>query len=225
MSPRPRKVSDEQVQAAAYRVMARVGPAQLKLTDIAEEAGVTSGALVQRFGSKKGLLLSLMEGAAAAGPGMFRTLRAVHDSPLATVRAYATRHAQMGESPGAVAHHLAWLQMDLTDPEFRRCTVRMARRTRAGLRSLLEEAEVAGEVRSGTDCAGLARTIEIVLGGSLLTWAFYQEGRADAFVGQDVEAVLAPHVTTAGSPARTGKGRGRSSARLRGRKRPRGAMP
>jgi AcrR family transcriptional regulator len=35
------------------RVMLRVGPAELTLGAIAAEAGVTAGALVQRFGSKQ----------------------------------------------------------------------------------------------------------------------------------------------------------------------------
>src|SRR5262245_24467841 len=39
--PRPRKVSDDDVFAAAYRVMQRVGPADLTLDAIAREAGVT----------------------------------------------------------------------------------------------------------------------------------------------------------------------------------------
>src|SRR5262245_15782401 len=43
--PRPRKVSDDDVFAAAYRVMQRVGPADLTLDAIAREAGVTAGAL------------------------------------------------------------------------------------------------------------------------------------------------------------------------------------
>ena len=39
--------------AAMGRVMRRVGPAELTLGAIAAEAGVTAGALVQRFGSKR----------------------------------------------------------------------------------------------------------------------------------------------------------------------------
>ncbi len=61
MTPRPRKASDEEIFAAAHRIMSRLGPAQWTLADIAAEAGLTAGALVQRFGSKRGLLLALAE--------------------------------------------------------------------------------------------------------------------------------------------------------------------
>ena len=66
MSPRPRKVSDEEIFAATYRAMTRLGPGELTLAEIATEAGVTAGALSQRFGSKRQLLLDLAEGAAAS---------------------------------------------------------------------------------------------------------------------------------------------------------------
>jgi AcrR family transcriptional regulator len=56
MSPRRRKAEDTDVFAAMVRVMLRAGPAELTLSAIVAEAGVTAGALVQRFGSKRDLL-------------------------------------------------------------------------------------------------------------------------------------------------------------------------
>src|SRR5258706_16391908 len=53
MSPRRRKAEDVDVFAALVRVMLRCGPADLTLRAIAAEAGVTAGALVPRFGSKR----------------------------------------------------------------------------------------------------------------------------------------------------------------------------
>ena len=49
MSPRRRKAEDADVFAALVRVMLRRGPAELTLREIAREAGITAGALVQRF--------------------------------------------------------------------------------------------------------------------------------------------------------------------------------
>ena len=55
------------VFAAVVRVMLRVGPADLTLGAIAAEAGLTAGALVQRFGSKRALLHAHARYAAATG--------------------------------------------------------------------------------------------------------------------------------------------------------------
>ena len=193
MSPRPRKVSDEDVFAAAYRAMQRLGPGELTLAEIAAEAGVTAGALAQRFGSKRALLLALSEGAAAAAGEMVRGMRAAHRSPLGAVRAYAECLAGLASSPAALARNLAYLQIDLADPDFRAQLAAQGRATREALRELLEEAVAAGELARGTDTRALVGTVEVALNGALFTWAFYQEGPAARFLRNAVDAVLAPY--------------------------------
>jgi len=194
MSPRPFKATDEQVFEAAGRVMARVGPAQLTLAEIAAEAGLTAGALVQRFGSKRELLVAFSKRASEATPDLFTGLRAANPSPLAALRAYGDCMAQMGESPGALANHFAYLQLDLGDPALRRQTMRQARSTRAGLRALVADAISAGELVPETDPDRLARTVEVTLGGSLIAWGFYQEGSAAGWLREDLDAVLVPYL-------------------------------
>jgi AcrR family transcriptional regulator len=194
VSPRPRKVTDEEVFAAAHRATNRLAPSELTLAEIAAEAGVTAGALAQRFGSKRQLLLALAKGAAESTGDFIGQLRAAHRSPLAAVRAYAECMAGLARSPAALARNLAYLQIDLADPDFREQLSVQARATRAGLRDLLGAAVAAGELKRGTDVAALARTVEAVVSGSLLTWAFYHEGPADRWIRDDVDAVLAPYV-------------------------------
>jgi AcrR family transcriptional regulator len=191
---RPRKVSDDDVFAATYRAMQRLGPRELTLAEIAEEAGVTAGAIAQRFGSKRALLLALSERAASSSGDFIRELAKTHASPLAAVRAYAECMAQMAQSPAALARSLAYLQIDLADPEFRAHLTVQSKATRAGLVELIERAIAAKELVKGTDAPSLARTLEVVVSGSMLVWAFYQEGTAEKSIRRDVDAVLAPYV-------------------------------
>jgi len=194
VSPRPRKVSDEEVFAAAHRATNRLAPSELTLAEIAAEAGVTAGALAQRFGSKRELLLALARAAAASTGDFIGQLKAAHRSPLAAVRAYAECMAQLAQSPAALARNLAYLQIDLADPAFREQLAVQAKATRAGLVDLLTAAVAAGELRRTTDVAALARTVEAMVSGSLMTWAFYSEGPAERWIRDDVNAVLAPHL-------------------------------
>ena len=113
------RVSDDQIFAAAQRAMTRRGPHELTLADIASEAGVSAGRLVQRFGGKRALLLALAERFAGSSGSVFAGLREAHPQPLATIRAYAACMAGLASSPEALARNLAWLQIDLTDHEFR----------------------------------------------------------------------------------------------------------
>ena len=194
MSPRPRKVSDDEVFAAAHAVMTRVGPGELTLAHIAERAGVTAAALVQRFGSKRGLLLALAERFAGGAPAIFADLRERHRSPLGAIRAYAAGMAGMASSPAALMRNLSYLQIDLTDADFRRHLSASARATREELQQLVKAAIAEGELSTSANPRQLARTLEAMISGSMLTWAFYQDGSASQWVRDDVNAVLKPYI-------------------------------
>jgi AcrR family transcriptional regulator len=195
MSPRPRKVEDDEVFAAAQRAMSRLGPGELTLAEIAGEAGLTAGALVQRFGSKRDLLLALAERFSGGTAEIFAGLRQGRRSPLAALRAYSDCMADMASSPAALARNFAYLQIDLTDPDFRRHIEKSARATRGELQQLVREAIAAKELVPTTNAKELARTIEAVIGGSMLTWAYYQEGSAQKWMRHDLDAILKPYVS------------------------------
>jgi AcrR family transcriptional regulator len=207
MSPSPRKASDDDIFAAAQRAMMRRGPHELTLADIAAEAGVTPGRLVQRFGSKRALLLALAERFAGSAGAVFAGLKAAHPRPLATLRAYAACMAGLASTPEALSRNLAYLQIDLTDPEFRAHLLANARATRREIESLLRAAVAEGELRRDVDTRRLARTIEAVIGGSLMTWACYREGPAAAWMRRDLDAVLQAYL----APGRTRRGSRRAA--------------
>jgi AcrR family transcriptional regulator len=189
---RPQKATDQQIFAAAYRVMQRVAPPDLTLGSIAEEAGVTAGLLVQRFGSKRGLMLRLAELSAGASVGFIDGLREQYESPLAVVRAYVDCMADLAASPEAFSRNLAYLVDDLRDPDLRRHLEAQARRVRVAITKLLTEAVARGELTKKTKPKQLARTVETIIGGSMLTWATYREGTAVRWMRQDLNLVLSP---------------------------------
>ena len=194
MCARPRKVSDDDVFMAAQRAMSRLGPGELTLADIAREAGVTAGLLVQRFGSKRELMLALSERFSGGTAEMFAALRQAHRSPLAAIRAYSDGMAHLASSPAALARNFAYLQIDLTDPAFRAHLSKQARATRLELQRLVRDAIAANEFRPATNPRQLARTIEAVVAGSMMSWAFYQEGTASKWMRHDLDAILKPYL-------------------------------
>jgi AcrR family transcriptional regulator len=195
MSPRRRKAEDVDVFAALVRVMLRRGPAELTLRAIAAAAGVTAGALVQRFGSKRALLHAHARHAAATGDiGFGAPLDARAASPLQAVRAATAVHARLAESPRAALRNLAYLHNDLADPVLRRHLLRLKRATRARYEQLLADAVSVGELRAGTDVRTLARMIEVTLDGSFLAWTLYREGSAAERLRDDLESTLRPYL-------------------------------
>lgn len=197
MSPRPRTASDAAILDATARAIGRLGPSRLTLADVAAEVGLSAAALVQRFGSKRGLLLALARASSAAAGEEFGAVRAAHRSPLGALRAYAEGQARFMEPPEALANHLAFLQVDLTDPEFHRLTLDAFRAAEGEIRALLEEAVAAGELRA-CDGERLARAVQSMLNGSLLTWAVYREGRLRDRLRGDLDALLEPLLAEGG---------------------------
>lgn len=195
MRERRLKVTDDEIFAAAQRAMTRRGPHELTLAHIAVDAGVSPGRLVQRFGSKRALLLALAERFARSAGTVFDGLRAAHRRPLAALRAYAMCMADLASTPDALSRNLAYLQIDLTDPEFRAHLQANARATRLEIESLLHRAVMEGALRRDADPHRLARTIEAVISGSLMTWACYRKGSAAAWIRRDLDAVLQPHLS------------------------------
>jgi len=192
--PRRRKADDNEVFAALVRVMLRRGPSELTLRAIAAEAGITAGALVQRFGSKRALLLAHARHAAATGnigvvSAAPRTL-----SPLAALRGVTSVYAQLAASPRAALRNLAYLQNDLAEPALRRHLLKSSRAARTHYVTLAADAVDAGDLRADTDVHVLARLIEITLGGSFLAWTIYQEGSAADWLRTDLDATLQPYL-------------------------------
>lgn len=189
---RPRQASDEDILKAAFRAIARLGPARLTLADVAKEAGVSAAALVQRFGSKRALLLAAAADAGGGTVDIFAGLRARHRSPLAALLGMAECMTLLGRTPEAVAHTLAFLQMDLTDREFHRHALAGSKGMHGGLKALVKDAVAAGELRR-CDAGRLAWALLATINGSLGNWAVHRKGRLAAWLRRDIKTVLEPY--------------------------------
>ena len=192
MSPRPRTVDDAAILEAAGRIITRQGPGKFTLADIASEVGLSAATLVQRFGSKRGLMLALARSARDSVDACFDMVRASNPSPLAAVLTAATEMTRYVKSPEEMSNHLAFLQTDLSDPDFYAVMLENARRIIAGYRKLLDEAMAAGELVP-CDTARLARAVDALAGGSLIGWAVYRKGTAEAWVRDDLNTLLEPY--------------------------------
>jgi AcrR family transcriptional regulator len=192
VSPRPRTVSDGEILAATARMIGRVGPVRLTLADVGGAVGLSPATLLQRFGSKRGLLLALVERSVASVDRSFRDRRAAAASAVEAVVAAASDMAEHMHTPEELANNLAFLQIDLSDPEFHALALEYSRRVRAGYRALLDDAVQAGEL-DACDTAALASALQGVAAGSLLNWAIHRDGTVVDWVRRDVEMVITPY--------------------------------
>ena len=192
MTPRPRTIDDGAILEAAGRIVSRHGPAKFTLADIGSEVGLSAAALVRRFGSKRGLMLALARTARDSVDACFEAVRQAHRSPLAAVLAAGTEMTRFVTSPEEMSNHLAFLQTDLSDPDFYEVMLENSRRIIDGYRKLLDEAAAARELVP-CDTARLARAVDAMSGGSLIGWAVHRGGTAESWVRHDLNTLLEPY--------------------------------
>jgi len=195
---RPRTTSDEQILAATARAVGQVGAARLTLAVVAREAGLAPATLVQRFGSKRGLLLALAKRGSEGGASPFEAARAANRSPLAALHAALAALAAPVESPERMANNLSFLQLDLTDPEFREHAAADARRTNQRIADLLTDAVAAGELETRVNVPRLARAVQVAYNGALILWSLTGDTPLRQALRADVDEVLGPHRSASG---------------------------
>ncbi len=104
---RPRGVDDAVILRATTQVMGQVGPADLTLAAVAREVGLAPATLVQRFGSKHGLLLALADQAEKDISELVGHVRRTHDSALGALATLMVRSvaAPVSSAPTAARQH------------------------------------------------------------------------------------------------------------------------
>ncbi|WP_055586217.1 TetR/AcrR family transcriptional regulator [Streptacidiphilus griseoplanus] len=194
MAGRPRAVDDAVILRATAEVIGRVGPAGLTLGAVAAEVGLVPATLVQRFGSKHGLLVALARQSAQDADALHRQPAQRHTSALAALTALLVESTALMDTPERFANHLAFLCMDLTDPQLHEHALAIHRSRGEAVRHLLGRAVAEGELRAGTDTAALTGTIQAITAGTGLTWALDRHGTLPQRLRQAVAAVLRPHL-------------------------------
>jgi AcrR family transcriptional regulator len=186
---RPRTIPDDAVLAAAARVVGRDGPGRLTLAAVGAECGLSPATILQRFGSKRALLLALAAHGRDDVAAVFRAARERDASPRATILEALCTLAGSVTTPAELANHLAFLQLDLVDPAFGRLARDHAHATRAELATLVGEATAAGEL-TARDRSAAARALHVTYNGSLVSWAIDPDGPLEDRLRADVESTL-----------------------------------
>jgi AcrR family transcriptional regulator len=191
---RPQAATDEVVLAATARAVGRHGPARMTLAHVAEEAGITGAAIVQRFGSKRNLLLAVNRSSVDAARVAGARALARSGSPLAALRRFLVEQVADLDSPEVLANHVAFLQLDLVDPDLRHGAQEHARVVVRAIEDLLRAAVEAGELAGGTDCRRLALAVHTTYNGALITWALVGRATLGTWLNGQVRSTLDPHL-------------------------------
>lgn len=189
---RPRSVSDEEIFEAVSAVVNEFGPSGLTLAAVADRVGLSAPALTQRFGSKRNLLLAYAKAAASGVDELFARARTSSPSPIAALRAALIEFTAGIDSRDVIANNLAFLHLDLTDPELGAHAAKQSRRLRRAIARLVEEAIDSGEIEPA-DPSELADTLYTVYNGALVGWAIDGRGSLERWLSERLDRVLGHH--------------------------------
>ncbi|MCK2236317.1 MULTISPECIES: TetR/AcrR family transcriptional regulator [unclassified Crossiella] len=183
---RPRTITDQRLLDAVGVVLGRSGPA-FTIADVAKQAGVATGTVMQRFGSKHGLLLALSRAHRGTQTEAMRAAAAAADSPRAAVLAAAAVGYELLDNAEQAANNLAQLGVDLADPELREELTRGYAAVNEELRVLLTAAALPG----APPPEQAARILGALAAGTAVHWSVRPRGRLVDRVLADLDAVLA----------------------------------
>jgi AcrR family transcriptional regulator len=187
---RPREITDERMLTAAGVVISRLGPA-FTLADVAGQARVSVGTLMQRFGSKHGLLVAMTKTAIASLRRDMRAAVADADDPVAAqINALVTPYAAL-DDPGTAANNLAQLAVDLADEELRELMAEFYAAMEAELGPLLSRAVAAGDLPGAPPVPVAARILTAIADGTAIHWSARPSGGLCDRIRADLDAVLA----------------------------------
>jgi AcrR family transcriptional regulator len=185
-------VSDEQILAGAARVIARVGPARLTLAEVGREVGLSAATLVQRFRSRRELLLAVARHGADVLPCQVAAARHASTPAHALIDVFAGIAGTVRTSE-QFANHLAFLLLDLSDPQFRRISRDYATAVEQAIADVLAAGQAAGELTPG-DLRQLPRAIHAAYNGAMVTWGMAGDGSPAEHVRTQLTLLLGPRL-------------------------------
>jgi AcrR family transcriptional regulator len=189
---RPRTVTDVEVFEALRAVVAEVGPAAWTLRQVSTRVGLSAPTLVQRFGTKRGLLAAFLTDEADRVPEAFLGPKS-HPDPLAKLEQALLVAVDDVEGDIRAAARLGALrQMAAADPEMRGFVRRAARLRRKGIRKWLKRATKKRQLRRSTRTRALARAVEVAVEGALVTGALHSPGSLRRWVRRSIRRTVKP---------------------------------
>ncbi|UYM04168.1 TetR/AcrR family transcriptional regulator [Solicola gregarius] len=202
---RPIATGDEQLLAAADRILLAQGPAAFTLAKAAAEAGVSAATLIKRFGSKEALFLRLSQRWVSSMDAQLTEVAAGRATPLERFRAVALHGYADLDHAATAAMQLATLAVDLQNDAQRALLDVGWSHVRRHLSVHAADAIEAGALAGCPPPEQLARLVFTAMEGGCLSWSVHPEGSLVARLEDDLDALLSGW-TTAASETNEGKG-------------------
>lgn len=179
-------MSDESIVMATLGLVAKHGT-DLTLAQVGAQVGLSAATVMQRFGSKRALMLEAAKSWGHAPEKVFDRGGLVGDD----LPAGMAELAGLMTTPEQVANVTACLHIDLADPEFRVIIESEMQRQRGLVQRELDRGIAKDEIKP-CDTAVVSRQLQVVGLGALQSWSIEPTGELCDWVEQCLTAALLP---------------------------------
>ena len=193
--PRTRTISDTQVLDATITFVGRHGVDKLTFASLSEHIGLSPATLVQRFGSKKGLLAAVTRYCLQSMLPTLNKAESENVSPLNAVYAAFESMAKAVTTVNEFANGQVFFYLALTDPEMNTLLNKSMTEARIKIEQLLNEAMKVNEIKR-CDTTSLALTLQSMYEGAITTWLVYQQDDVQSWVSDRLTQVIEPYKIT-----------------------------
>jgi len=178
---RTKRLSDDQVLICAFRVIQKMGPIQFALADVARVADLSPATLIQRFKTKKQLLVETLQ---FVNRQLQQELTLVTPNDSSPLTSLIELLVQLGSK--------LWTEAVIADPEVNDITLSRCKMIRVELERRLTESIKAGELLRTTNAQALALTIEAVWTGALIQWTVFRQGEQGQWLRERIASAIEP---------------------------------
>lgn len=190
---RPKKVSDEDLVAAAYELVMDDGPNNLTFEKLSEKVGLVPAALVRRFRNKRNLLLEADRYALNRTSTHRQVAMDEQQSPINAIIAGFVHELSFATSIKRFVHGQEFLLMDFADHALYQNYEVSFRERHNEVADLIREAQARGELSPDLDPNEIARLLQMILHGAGHVWAMTQEGPIEDYINHFVQLALDPY--------------------------------
>lgn len=169
--PRPKRVSNEEIFAAALGLLERHGLNGFTLTDAANAVGLSRPAIIQRFGDRDGLLRRLAAYEVEATRAYVESFDLVA-GPQGLWRFLSEIVRSMGTGKG-FSVRVTMAALEANDPDLR---------AKAFARYSMVQSAVAARLPGRADAGEIALFLHGVIAGASMQWVTQAEGDLSAYV-------------------------------------------
>ena len=187
---RPRRITNEAIYEAAHEIIMQYGPERLTFQSLSDSTGLVPAALVRRFKSKEQLFIEVDTYCLETAANTLAETAERFDSPLEAVIDGLSNEMKFAASSRVYINGLAFLLKSLSSAELYKNYQVAFRRQTDDIRRLLEKAVAQKELKHDTDCAELAKLLQVTQQGACHAWIMSQEEPIEKCVERHLRTLL-----------------------------------